>query len=422
MADQLWTKTTSGNVFDDTGSTVVGSGDGAGTITIDPATVVAFGQTSTATLTITEGVTVKFGSGSKLRARGGLSFQGKIIIEGTAAEPVILTSDQGTPSAGDWLGVDVLGGATDPTKRPELEMEYCTIEYPQSCIFDSQIGTDFESRVRADHCIFQHFSVTGITRHGQGGYADANGLPHLASGPWEFSWCQFIQEPGDFGSTNQTVIGASGPGGGSVATRGTVWVTHCSVLVSMNDALDCRMLDCRTFSAINVKDSCFRGFNAGAGQMDYVYTAGGGIALGNNPGSNFISCDNLDAPGSSISYSLGLGEQIADPLYQDETTPPFDLVPTATAGDPDLAFAASDGIYVGALEPLYSSYPVGSLIPDPSGTVGVWAGRKQIVRRCSLGEDERRGRAIRIRLRSSDLKGEKLIGAVFLVASAEEMR
>jgi hypothetical protein len=302
-------------------------------------------------------------------------------------------------------------------------MENVTVEYAQVNILDNQTGTLYESKVKAVNSIFRYFTSAGVQRHGQGGYPSGTySTPDEASGPWEFIYCQFVQRPGDFNSTNQPVVSAQGPAGGSTSTRGTIWLIHCSFLILLADSYDIMLLDVQQYSQLVIRDCIFRGTNTGGGDVNAVYAVAPGIAVSNEPGYNFLSVDNLDHPGSSISYSLGTSEQQADPGYQDETTPPYDLRPTGTAGDPNLAFAASDGIYVGALEPPLATYPVTGLTPDPVGTGGVWAGRKQIVRRCSLGEDERRGRAIRIGLSSTDLKGAKLVGAIYLVASAEELK
>lgn len=89
------------------------------------------GNTGTALLTIEPGVTIKFSKGSGREA--GLFVQrsstttastGAIRAVGTAEAPIVFTSDEPTPAAGDWVGI-VLNGDPDPRTK----LDYARVEY-----------------------------------------------------------------------------------------------------------------------------------------------------------------------------------------------------------------------------------------------------------------------------------------------------
>jgi hypothetical protein len=67
------------------------------------------------TLTIDEGVTIEM-SGALIVGTLSGTAQGDLIVKGTAAKPVVLTSSQDTPAAGDWEGIYFVGGQYDPKK------------------------------------------------------------------------------------------------------------------------------------------------------------------------------------------------------------------------------------------------------------------------------------------------------------------
>ncbi len=68
-----------------------------------------------ATLTIHAGVTLQMDGALVIGGTSGTA-EGNLIIAGTAAKPVILTSTQATPASGDWEGLYFVGGQYDPTK------------------------------------------------------------------------------------------------------------------------------------------------------------------------------------------------------------------------------------------------------------------------------------------------------------------
>jgi hypothetical protein len=50
---------------------------------------------------------------------------GALVAQGTAASPIVMTSNQATPAAGDWHGLNFYNTTDDAT----TVLEHCTIEY-----------------------------------------------------------------------------------------------------------------------------------------------------------------------------------------------------------------------------------------------------------------------------------------------------
>ena len=92
-----------------------------------------------ATLTIAAGTTLRFaalsddqGSGSNT-SRAELIVDGGILaIDGTASQPVILTSNASTPAAGDWQGIRVLNGGELSLRHAEIRYAGTGVDYRQS--------------------------------------------------------------------------------------------------------------------------------------------------------------------------------------------------------------------------------------------------------------------------------------------------
>jgi hypothetical protein len=72
-----------------------------------------------ATLTIPAGTLIKSSGQSALIVRRG----GKLIVNGTAAEPVVMTSLEESPSAGDWAGLAIMGKSPVSTADSTLGFE-----------------------------------------------------------------------------------------------------------------------------------------------------------------------------------------------------------------------------------------------------------------------------------------------------------
>jgi hypothetical protein len=165
---------------------------------------------------------------------------------------------------------------------------------------------------------------------------------------------------------------------------------------------------------MTVKNSVFVGANAGGGDCDSADIHATDTTFVNN--NNFYQ---TDADGD---YTPDSTDQDVDPSFLDDTCTAPDLSPDAQAGAPNLYSHADDGIYCGAVIPY--NYPSGVDPPEPEGTVGLWAERKQRVYECDFGTDAKDtlGRAIRIEVSSSDLIGLKLFGGMFLKVGKERLK
>ena len=74
-------------------------------------------------LTVDAGVKLAFKKGGSLRAVESGATTGLLVANGTADRPVILTSAEKTPAAGDWVGV-VLGKVAGAFKLDHVELRY----------------------------------------------------------------------------------------------------------------------------------------------------------------------------------------------------------------------------------------------------------------------------------------------------------
>lgn len=105
----------------------------ADSFSMSPQTSAAAGGLST--LTIEAGVTIKFNDGGAandyslgLGASNGNTpaniFPVRLIAQGTAAQPIVLTSSSATPAAGDWTGLEWHGGPPDGNVMSHVHIEY----------------------------------------------------------------------------------------------------------------------------------------------------------------------------------------------------------------------------------------------------------------------------------------------------------
>ncbi|MFN0246803.1 MAG: hypothetical protein ACKV2T_07825 [Kofleriaceae bacterium] len=105
----------------------------ADSFSMAPQTSVAAGGLST--LTIEAGVTIKFSAGGPANiwamtlgsSNGALPvniFPVRVIAQGTAAQPIVLTSSAPTPAAGDWGGIEWRGGAATGNVMSHVRIEY----------------------------------------------------------------------------------------------------------------------------------------------------------------------------------------------------------------------------------------------------------------------------------------------------------
>jgi hypothetical protein len=101
---------------------------------------------SPAVLTLEPGVELRFKPGGLLSVEpnhGDEPASGALVAVGTAEQPIVLTSAEGDPQPGDWLGV-WFGGEPAPSSR----IEHARVEYAggqsstgsQSCLYDEPIN------------------------------------------------------------------------------------------------------------------------------------------------------------------------------------------------------------------------------------------------------------------------------------------
>ncbi len=76
-------------------------------------------------LTIEAGVTMRFAKGARflIAATNGVA-EGALSVAGTAASPVVFTSAEATPAAGDWVGLVLEGAADARTKITHAKISY----------------------------------------------------------------------------------------------------------------------------------------------------------------------------------------------------------------------------------------------------------------------------------------------------------
>lgn len=413
MADVTWSATDSGNV-QDTHGTVVGTADGAGNFTITSDVEVgwrsALPGASNDTLTIGSGVTVKMAAGLRIRVNvlpGVTDYYGTLIADGT-----VFTSNATSPAAGDWRGIEFVGNtiAESPALYARVRLTGCTMEYMQTGILSQNGAGEVSSSAICIDCTFRKFSVNAYAQTGGYGWAH----PEVA---WWFVTCCFAVEAGDIpGAASIALI--QNAVAGDTDKRVYIHHEHCSWSINCNSAGQVICLNANAWTASTLHDCILHGTNAGAGDVDGIKLTAGGISVQN--ANNFINCDNTDG-GGTLTYSPHPDDQEGvDPSYTDETYP-FDLSPDAQAGDPDLYVADQFGGYVGAKEPY--NYPASAAV-DPDGTTGVWAEFKQRVYECSFGSDANMtlGRAIRIKVSSTDLAGPKHVGGMFLRVNPERLK
>ena len=117
----------------------------------------------TAGLTIQAGVEVRFRSGARITvgdSSGSAVYYGWVKAIGTTDTPIVFTSDEETPAAGNWTGVVFTNHNVDS----ESNLQYCRFEYG---------GASTSSLVRLESAnatiknnIFQHSSAWGIYADG----------------------------------------------------------------------------------------------------------------------------------------------------------------------------------------------------------------------------------------------------------------
>lgn len=107
-------------------------------------------------VTIEAGVTVRFNSGCSLQI--GSSSPGGLIVNGTAANPVLFTANSESPTPGFWKYIRSAGSSINL-----VEFNYAILEYGgfEGGLFDVNGGNP-----QFDHCVFRHSATFGLHHTG----------------------------------------------------------------------------------------------------------------------------------------------------------------------------------------------------------------------------------------------------------------
>jgi len=103
-----------------------------------------------ATLTIEAGVTVKFNPDTNISI--GYSTAGKLVAPGTAADPIVFTSSNTSPGAGDWAGLQLWDNVMNGTNLAYVKFDYCGSN-GDACVLGSGVKP---GRVTLDHVSIAH--------------------------------------------------------------------------------------------------------------------------------------------------------------------------------------------------------------------------------------------------------------------------
>jgi hypothetical protein len=114
------------------------------------------------TLTIAPGSLITFAPnrddllGGADPSRSELVVDGALIIQGTAEDPVLITSDAPFPLEGDWAGIKIIGGV--------LDMQHVTVEYAVNAVVCQANGVPVE-------CTISDSTLTASSSYGLYGHA-----------------------------------------------------------------------------------------------------------------------------------------------------------------------------------------------------------------------------------------------------------
>ena len=148
-------------------------------------------------------------------------------------------------------------------------------------------------------------------------------------------------------------------------------------------------------------------------------------SLGGNFIHTYVEAQNLNDFTLKVTTPI---DQEVDPAFSDDTPgspfPGVDLRPDGSAGSPDLwqadggILGQGDGVWhSGALEPFNLSTLA---TVAGAGTTSLYGERKQKIYENSFGKEPTRGRGIRMRLRSTDIRSKKLYAGLWVRHAGEE--
>jgi flagellar hook assembly protein FlgD len=117
--------------------------------------VIGSSPTTLVTLTLAPGSTIRFNSGTGLFVGTGVS-RGALVAAGTVALPILLTTNNTTPAAGQWQGVYFDDLSDDATSL----LDHCTVEYAGQTYTTDVRAASSSPTVR--NCIIRNSSGYGI--------------------------------------------------------------------------------------------------------------------------------------------------------------------------------------------------------------------------------------------------------------------
>lgn len=310
----------------------MGTGDGAGTITITAATIRVFNAN---TLRIEDGVTVKMPAASRFLVDINGTGHGTLTIVGTEVSPVKITSTAAVPAPGGWNGIELLN--TSALRNPSITADWMIVEYATTGVFSvsgSQVCT-----ATLTHCTFRRISASHIQTAG------------LPSGTWKATRCVFDKCQGDQSALNfNDLIICAGSGTGPTMT-----IDHASITCRGTwGTSDQEVFAAGPRGTLIVRNSIFTGINSHATRrMDNaIVLAPGGVLTTD---WNWYQTEGLGL------WVNGANDQSKDPVYFDEDCffGNADLRPLFNTG---VSTADEFGALLGALEP----YGVPEPAPPPS--------------------------------------------------------
>ena len=115
------------------------------------------GNGNSASLTIDAGSELRFGANGYIEC--GYSDQGQVVVNGTTEDPVIMTSNASSPSAGDWQGIIFYSNTINGSI-----LNNCLISYAGSDVYyNAAIAVDdCGSNVTVSNCTISHSDSNGI--------------------------------------------------------------------------------------------------------------------------------------------------------------------------------------------------------------------------------------------------------------------
>ncbi|WHI49142.1 right-handed parallel beta-helix repeat-containing protein [Microbulbifer sp. VAAF005] len=140
------------------GSAVIDNGL-IGYLTEDTTLLADTTYTLVSSLHVKSGVTLTIEPGARIEVGGRFSLKvyGTLDAQGTSDNPIVFTSDESTPSVGDWFGIVAQSGGT-------VNLDYVTIEYGDYGLYAAS-GSTFS----LNNSTLQHFDESGVYAYNASG-------------------------------------------------------------------------------------------------------------------------------------------------------------------------------------------------------------------------------------------------------------